>query len=102
RTGRGAVEFQEVVDRRRMIRAYTDEPVDAAVVDRILRNAVRAPSAGFSQGWAFLVLDTPEAIARFNDCTSEDRLLPSHVLPDAGGASTDPREAAPLVIVALS
>jgi nitroreductase len=51
------MEFQDVVRRRRMIRDYTDEPVDPATVDRALANAVRAPSAGFSQGWAFLVLD---------------------------------------------
>jgi len=52
------MEFQEVVDRRRMVRNFTDAPVDAAVLDRILTNALHAPSAGFSQGWAFLVLDT--------------------------------------------
>lgn len=83
------MEFQEVVDRRRMVRAYTDEPVDPAVVDRILRNAVHAPNAGFSQGWAFLVLDTSEAIDRFNICWPED-------------GDPDPREAAPLTILALS
>ena len=58
------MEFQDVVRRRRMVRSYTDDPVDPAVVDRALRNAVRAPSAGFSQGWAFLVLDTPEDVRR--------------------------------------
>jgi nitroreductase len=35
------------------------------VVDRILHNGLRAPSAGFSQGWAFLVLDDPAGVARF-------------------------------------
>ncbi|MEJ7628923.1 MAG: nitroreductase family protein [Nocardioidaceae bacterium] len=59
------MEFQEVVDRRRMVRNYTDEPVDPAVVDRILANALHAPSAGFSQGWAFLLLDTPADVERF-------------------------------------
>jgi len=39
-----------------MVRSYTDEPVDPAVVARALDNATRAPSAGFSQGWGFLVL----------------------------------------------
>ena len=48
------MEFQEVVRRRRMVRNYADRPVDPAVVDRALRNATRAPSAGFSQGWAFV------------------------------------------------
>jgi nitroreductase len=59
------VEFQQVVERRRMIRNYSDQPVDPAIVERILENALHAPSAGFSQGWAFLVLDTPEQLERF-------------------------------------
>ncbi|WP_448074001.1 nitroreductase family protein [Georgenia yuyongxinii] len=59
------MEFQEVVRRRRMVRRYSPEPVDPAAVDRLLRNAVRAPSAGFSQGWGFLVLDRPDDVARF-------------------------------------
>jgi nitroreductase len=60
------VEFQDVVRRRRMIRHYDlNRPVPTEVVDRILHNAVRAPSAGFSQGWGFLVLDTPDDLARF-------------------------------------
>jgi nitroreductase len=59
------MEFQDVVRRRRMIRDYSDAPVDPAIIDRALENATRAPSAGFSQGWAFLVLDQPEDVRRF-------------------------------------
>ena len=66
------MEFTEVVRRRKMVRNYTEEPVDAAVVDRALRNATRAPSAGFSQGWGFLVLDTEEDVRRFWTATSDE------------------------------
>ena len=66
------MEFADVVRRRRMIRNYTDEPVDREVVDRALGNAVRAPSAGFSQGWAFVVLDTPEDVRRWWHATSDE------------------------------
>jgi nitroreductase len=59
------MDFQTVVDRRRMVRNYSDEPVDPAVIERLLANALHAPSAGFSQGWAFLVLDTPADVDRF-------------------------------------
>ncbi|HZC27314.1 MAG TPA: nitroreductase family protein, partial [Actinopolymorphaceae bacterium] len=52
------MDFQDVVRRRRMVRNFSAEPVEAAAVDRILANATRGPSAGFSQGWGFLVLDT--------------------------------------------
>lgn len=59
------MEFAEVLRRRRMIRHYTDEPIPPDVVERIIASALRAPSAGFSQGWAFLVLTDPEDRARF-------------------------------------
>ncbi|WP_425955954.1 nitroreductase family protein [Xylanimonas sp. McL0601] len=59
------MEFQDVVRRRRMVRSFTDEPLAPEQVERILANAVRGPSAGFTQGWAFLVLETPEDRERF-------------------------------------
>ena len=61
-----------------MVRRYTDEPVDPAVVTRALDNATRAPSAGFTQGWAFVVLDTPDDVARFWAATTSeaDRAAP--------------------------
>lgn len=51
------MEFQAVVRRRKMVRSFADRPVPAPMLDRILANARRAPSAGFSQGWAFIVLE---------------------------------------------
>src|SRR5439155_16497731 len=59
------VHFQEVVDRRRMVRNFDERSVPPEVVERILANAVRAPSAGFTQGWAFLVLEGRQETERF-------------------------------------
>jgi nitroreductase len=60
------VEFREVVRRRRMVRNYDpDRPVPPEIRERLLEHARRAPSAGFSQGWAFLVLDEPADRDRF-------------------------------------
>ena len=57
-----------MVRHRRMVRSYdTSRPVPPEVIDRIVHNAQRAPSAGFSQGWGFLVLDNPADVARFRD-----------------------------------
>ena len=64
------MEFSDVVRRRRMVRRYSAVPVAPDIIDRLLRNAVRAPSAGFSQAWAFLVLDRPEDVARFWSATT--------------------------------
>ena len=67
------VEFAEVVRRRRMVRNYDpDRPVPPEVVDRLLAHAVRAPSAGFAQGWGFLVLEEPADRARFWAATTPD------------------------------
>jgi nitroreductase len=61
------MEFGDVVRRRRMVRNYTDDPVDGDVLDRVLDRAQRAPSAGFSQGVFFVVVtdaDRRRSIAR--------------------------------------
>ena len=53
-----------------MVRNFDDRPVEPEVVDRLLANAVRAPSAGFTQGWAFLVLEGAEQTRRFWDASA--------------------------------
>ena len=68
------MELQDVIRRRRMVRRYDmTRPVSSEIVQRIVRNALQAPSAGFSQGWGFLVLDTPDDIARFRLSVTPDR-----------------------------
>jgi nitroreductase len=60
------MEYSEVVRKRRMVRNYDPgRPVPRQVLTELLELAIRAPSAGFSQGWHFLVLDTAEDRARF-------------------------------------
>jgi nitroreductase len=82
------VEFQDVVRLRHMVRDFTGEDVSAQSLDRILGNAVRGPSAGFSQGQAFLVL-TGESLKRFWDMGGAEATMPSVVT-------------APVVIVPMS
>lgn len=90
----GSMEFRDVVRRRRMVRKYDGRPVDRAVVDRMLEHATRAPSAGFSQGWAFLVLETDDERERFWRTTTPEGA--------GGGGWLDGMTTAPLVIVPLS
>ena len=60
------MDFEQVVRRRRMVRAYDpDRPVPARVRERLLRNAQRAPSAGFAQGAAYVVLESAADRDRF-------------------------------------
>ena len=57
------MEFNDVIKRRRMVRAFTAEPLAPGTADRLLRAANRAPSAGFSQGYSFLLLEGQEQTA---------------------------------------
>jgi FMN reductase [NAD(P)H] len=61
------VEFRDVLAQRRMVRAYTADPVAREVVERICRTIRRAPSGGFSQGARLVVVrdaDTRRRLAR--------------------------------------
>jgi nitroreductase len=59
------MELDDAIRHRRMCRSFTDDPVDPATVDRLLDLARRAPSAGHTQGWAWLVLEGAEQASRF-------------------------------------
>ena len=65
------MEFSEVLARRRMVRNYTEAPVDAGAIDRIARAGLRAPSAGFSQGHAFVVVTDADRRARIAELCGE-------------------------------
>src|SRR5437773_8963840 len=58
-----AMEFADVLRRRKMVRSYTDEPVEREAVERIVKAGLRAPSGGFSQGARFVV-GTDEGLRR--------------------------------------
>jgi len=90
------MDFQRVIARRRMVRQYSPHPVPQSTIDRLVSNAVRAPSAGFSQGWAFLVLDDRDDVDRFWAAST-----PLHNAAEPDSWLTGMRRA-PLVIVPFS
>jgi nitroreductase len=88
------MEFQDLVLRRRMVRDFSDEPVDRALVEQLVANATRVPSAGYSQGFAFVVLTDPGQRRLFWETTSG---------PEWRGESESvPLTRAPVVIVPLA
>jgi nitroreductase len=64
RTKKTATSFAAVVNRRAMIRAYKSDPVPEEKIQRLLKYAVRAPSAGNLQPWEFIVVKSPETRAK--------------------------------------
>jgi nitroreductase len=77
------VEFRDVIRRRKMVRTFQAEPVDHDVVERILEAGHRAPSAGFSQGFAFLTFEGEHEVARFWAAVSPEERWPTEGLRGA-------------------
>ena len=84
------MEFADVVRKRHMVRKFTTDPIPPEVVKRLLDNARRGPSAGFSQGMAFLVLQGEDL----------DRFWP--LVTDQDSEMDREIAMAPLVIVPMS
>lgn len=89
------MEFQDVVRRRRMVRNFVEgQRVPAEIRDRLLANAVRAPSAGFTQGWSFLVLEDDADRERFWAATTDPQA--------SADAWLTAMERAPLLVIPMS
>jgi nitroreductase len=107
------MDFAEVQRRRRMIRAYDEaRPVPSDALDAILEAALRAPSAGFTQGVSLLALssaterETFWRVVAHTDSTwlrgmrtapalilvwtNEEAYLDRYAEPDKGWADRDP------------
>jgi nitroreductase len=107
------MEFGQVLRRRRMIRSYdATRAVPTEAIDAVLAAALRAPSAGFTQGISLLVLTTTsdrEAFWRLTAeaetawlrgmrtapvlilvWTSQEAYLDRYAEPDKGWADRDP------------
>jgi hypothetical protein len=63
------MEFSDLLKRRRMVHHFESRPVPNEVLDRILESALHAPSGGFSQGLALIVLDDPAQVTWFWETT---------------------------------
>ena len=71
------MELTDAVRRRRMVRSYDpDRPVGDEVLHRLLDLATRAPSAGHSQGWDFVVLREAAERDAFWSATAEEGVAP--------------------------
>lgn len=73
-------EFVDVVTRRRMTRAFRNEPLPPEQLDRLIALAAKSPSAGKSQGWHVIALEG-DATAKFWDSTLEPERRPTFSWP---------------------
>jgi len=66
------MEFSDVLRRRRMVRNYTGDPIDPAVLERVARAALRAPSAGNSRALGVVLVTDPETKGGIARLAGED------------------------------
>jgi nitroreductase len=72
------VELHEAIRRRAMVRSFSAEPVDPALVDRIVGAALRAPTAGNTGGTAWVVLAGQEETSVYWQATTDEAWRASH------------------------
>jgi nitroreductase len=89
------VELHQAIRRRAMVRSFSDRPVAPAVVDALVRAALRAPSAGNTAGTQWVVLTGPAETGVYWEATT-----------DAAWRASSPRgdglRRAPVVLLAYS
>ena len=81
------MEFEDVLRRRRAVRAYEPRPVPEDVLERIVHTIRRAPSAGFSQGQRFVVITDEGRKRAVADTAGEEFYTSGGFAPWISGAA---------------
>ena len=79
--------LSDILNKRRMVRNFTDEDVADDVIRRILTVAQRGPSAGFTQGQDFIVVRDAQVKQVIADLCHEDSYVESGFDPFISKAS---------------
>jgi nitroreductase len=66
------MELYDAIRMRAMVRSFAPDPVDPDVVDRLLRAALRAPTAGHTGGTAWVALSGDQTASYWDATTDED------------------------------
>jgi nitroreductase len=90
------VELHEAIRRRAMVRSFSAEPLGRDEVDLILQAALRSPTAGNTQGTAWVALEGPDQTALYFDATTDEAWRTRHKEWSDGLAR------APVVLLAYS
>ena len=66
------MELHEAISKRRMVRSFATDPLDAALLDRILLDALRSPTAGNTRGVAWVALEGPTQTSLYWESTTDE------------------------------
>ena len=65
----------EEIFNRRSIRKYQDRPVEKEKIEKLLRAAMQAPSAGNQQPWEFIVVEDKEMLKKLSDASLYSKMV---------------------------
>ena len=85
-----AVELHEAIRRRAMVRSFSAEPVEPAVVDRILLAALRSPTAGNTGGRPGSSWRAPSRRQTYFDATTDELWRAQHPLATGSAGAGGP------------
>ncbi|WP_067461097.1 nicotinate-nucleotide--dimethylbenzimidazole phosphoribosyltransferase [Actinomadura macra] len=81
--------YRVITDRRDIRDGFLPDPVDDAVLTRVLEAAHRAPSVGLTQPWDFLIIRDEAKRERLRALAEQQRALYAATLPPARAARFD-------------
>lgn len=101
--------FHELLDGRRSVRHFSEEPLPMAVIEQLVRTASTAPSGAHKQPWTFCVVTDPTLKHAIREAAEEEERasyggrMPPEWLEDLAPLGTDWRkeflDIAPCLIV---
>lgn len=68
---RGA-SFHQLMEARRSVRLFSDEPVDRALIEQAILTASTAPSGAHKQPWTFVATEDPEVKRAIREAAEEE------------------------------
>ncbi|MEZ0231249.1 MAG: 5,6-dimethylbenzimidazole synthase [Methylophilaceae bacterium] len=71
--------YRAIAERRDM-RHFTPDPVDQAILSKLLSAAHQAPSVGLMQPWRFIRITQPDIRKAIHDLVNEERLMTAKAL----------------------
>jgi nitroreductase len=69
-----SMDVNDAIYQRRSVRAYTDQPVDKAAIEALIKAAIQAPSSMNEQPWAFAVIQDPQRLSSWSERIKAYRL----------------------------
>jgi nitroreductase len=78
------MELHEAIRRRAMVRAFRPEPLEHGLVDHLVDDALRSPTAGNTGGTAWVVLEGAAQTAVYFDTTTDEDWRTGHPAWSAG------------------